>query len=114
MNSSPTESLVIPFELEALASAKRYQAWIGDTIRPFLGQRILEIGAGLGNISEQLPVRERLILTEPDAKIQAELGKCVKAWGHPESVVSVDRFDPAVDSAERFQRDGIDTIVSFN
>src|SRR6185503_18394708 len=110
--SSPRPA--IPFELDSLAMARRYQAWIGDKIRPWLGQRVLEIGAGLGAISEQLPVRDRLILTEPDEKILERLERRVKDWGHPEAVVSVRKFDLSADSVESFAQESIDTVVSFN
>ena len=55
----------IPFELESLREAINYQRWIVDMISPFLGNSILEIGAGIGNISRWLPVRQRLVLCEP-------------------------------------------------
>jgi SAM-dependent methyltransferase len=113
---SPTEALTpaIPFELESLSLAKRYQAWIGATIAPYLGKRILEIGSGLGNISEQLPVRERLILTEPDPSILARLGERVDTWQHAAGKVSAFRLDPARDSVEGLAAENLDTIVSFN
>src|SRR5262245_37150543 len=56
----------IPFELEALNQATEYQRWVTDTVMPYLGERILELGAGVGNLSRWLPVKERLILTETE------------------------------------------------
>jgi 2-polyprenyl-3-methyl-5-hydroxy-6-metoxy-1,4-benzoquinol methylase len=50
--------------LKELESAIRFSEWMYDTIEPFLGNRILEIGSGIGNISRQLPVREKLTLTD--------------------------------------------------
>ena len=52
--------------LEELKSASRFSEWMVEVISPFLGDRILEIGAGEGNISRDLPVRERLTLTDYD------------------------------------------------
>lgn len=38
---------------EQLAGAKRYYGWFADLVMPYVGKRILEIGCGQGNISEQ-------------------------------------------------------------
>src|SRR2546422_3892844 len=38
--------------LEAIAKADKFNAWMFDTIRPFCKGRILEIGSGIGNISQ--------------------------------------------------------------
>ncbi len=37
--------------LEAFEGARRYNGWIMDRFRPFIGKRILEIGSGIGNIA---------------------------------------------------------------
>jgi glycosyltransferase involved in cell wall biosynthesis len=45
--------------LARLNRAPRFTKWMADTIRPYLGQRILEIGAGIGNLTSNLvPRRE--------------------------------------------------------
>jgi glycosyltransferase involved in cell wall biosynthesis len=43
-----------PDILHALSKAPRFNRWMGDTIRPYLGQRVLEIGAGIGNLTRVL------------------------------------------------------------
>ncbi len=43
--------------LERLNRAPRFTAWMADVIRPFLGDRVLEIGAGTGNMSVHLMPR---------------------------------------------------------
>jgi len=43
--------------LERLNRAPRFTKWMGDVVRPFVGQRVLEIGAGTGNMSVQLMPR---------------------------------------------------------
>ena len=40
-----------PLTLQALSKAVRFNQWMGETIRPFLGERVLEIGAGTGNLT---------------------------------------------------------------
>ncbi|MGB8673812.1 MAG: class I SAM-dependent methyltransferase [Candidatus Acidiferrales bacterium] len=59
-------------ELEAMDSLPGYYAWMLRHFRPFLGQRIVEIGAGTGNFAEFL-LREspgaRFLLFEPAANL---------------------------------------------
>ena len=40
--------------LARLNRAPRFTKWMADTIRPYLGERILEIGAGIGNLTANL------------------------------------------------------------
>jgi SAM-dependent methyltransferase len=48
--------------------APRYNAWLGTKLRPHLGRRVLEIGAGIGTITRQIAAgRELLIALEPDS-----------------------------------------------
>jgi SAM-dependent methyltransferase len=44
--------------LERLNRAPRFTQWMADVIRPFLGERVLEIGAGTGNLTLQLIPRK--------------------------------------------------------
>jgi glycosyltransferase involved in cell wall biosynthesis len=40
--------------LARLARAPRFNLWIADTIRPYCGERVLEIGSGVGSLSRML------------------------------------------------------------
>jgi SAM-dependent methyltransferase len=40
--------------LHAFSYAPRFNRWMADTIRPYVGKRVLEIGAGMGNLTRQL------------------------------------------------------------
>lgn len=44
--------------LSELEHARRFNYWIGKTLRPFIGDRILEIGAGIGTLTNQFIPRE--------------------------------------------------------
>ena len=59
--------------LECLAGAVRYNAWMFDRIRPWVGSRVLEIGSGIGNLSAFLLDRERLVLTDTREEYLARL-----------------------------------------
>jgi glycosyltransferase involved in cell wall biosynthesis len=43
--------------LDRLNRAPRFNQWMADVIRPYVGSRVLEIGAGTGNLSMQLMPR---------------------------------------------------------
>ena len=50
--------------LHALSGAPRFNEWMADTIRPYVGQRVLEIGAGIGNLTRALiPRRTAYVAT---------------------------------------------------
>ncbi|MBI5281641.1 MAG: glycosyltransferase [Candidatus Solibacter usitatus] len=51
-----------PEILDTLSSAGRFNRWMADTVRPFVGKRVLEIGAGIGNLSRCLAPRRELYL----------------------------------------------------
>jgi glycosyltransferase involved in cell wall biosynthesis len=58
-----------PEILDVLANAPRFNRWMADTIRLFLGPRILELGAGIGNLIVQLiKGAQRYLVTDVDAE----------------------------------------------
>ncbi len=97
--------------LQSLSSARRFNQWMVKNIEPYLGYRILEVGAGIGNISRQLPQREKLIVTEVDEIFLEILRQAFNC----NELVDVARLDLA--KAEDFERIGqgaCDTIVCLN
>jgi SAM-dependent methyltransferase len=53
--------------LERLESAPHYNAWLGSKLRPHLGKRVLEVGAGIGTLTKEISEgRERVIALEAD------------------------------------------------
>ncbi|MCC6860134.1 MAG: glycosyltransferase [Bryobacterales bacterium] len=48
-----------PDILHALSAAPRFNRWMADTIRPYVGDAVLEIGAGIGNLTRALIPRRR-------------------------------------------------------
>ena len=63
-----------PETLETLSEARHFNRWMADTIRPYAGQRVLEIGAGIGNLTRHLARRRaRYIATDVDAEHLARL-----------------------------------------
>jgi SAM-dependent methyltransferase len=99
----------IPFELQSIAEAHRYQQWLIDRVRPYLGSRILELGSGIGNLSQHLPVRERLVLSDIDEKLVNVLREKFSGKNEKIQVLRLpDLKGPDLEAAH------LDTIVSFN
>ncbi len=60
--------------LDAISVAHRFNRWMADTIRPFVGRRVLEVGAGMGNLTRQLArKRDRYVATDIDQEHLARL-----------------------------------------
>lgn len=57
----------------AMAKAPRYQKAIAQEIEPFVGTRVLEVGAGVGNLSKHIMVGKQLILAEPVNEFRLQL-----------------------------------------
>ena len=66
----PTSSSMYPgTELDALACARNYYRWILSNFLPYLGDRVIEVGAGMGTFSQFLLKAggglSELVLVEP-------------------------------------------------
>jgi glycosyltransferase involved in cell wall biosynthesis len=46
--------------LDAFAGTPRFNRWMAETIAPYVGNRVLEIGAGIGNLTRLLAPRRKL------------------------------------------------------
>ena len=60
--SSVEQSMIA--DLEIMAQANNYQNWMFRKIAPYVGQRILEVGAGIGNFTRLLLDRELVVPTD--------------------------------------------------
>ena len=64
--------------LSRLARARRFNLWMADAIRPYLGDRVLEIGSGVGNLSRALLPRAHAngakLVMHADAALAARAG----------------------------------------
>jgi SAM-dependent methyltransferase len=99
--------------LEIVSEAPRYNAWMYETIAPWVGRRVLEVGSGIGNMSEQLlrGKPEHLVLTDIDPWYQEQ----VRSRFGSRAEVRVDGLElPDGSAAVRFGKDRIDTVVALN
>lgn len=99
--------------LEIMSAAPRYNRWQYEQIAPWLGRRVLEVGAGIGNMSAHIVAaeREHVVLTDTDAWYRGELQR--RFGGRPEVAVdSLTLPDPA--AAARLASHRLDTVVALN
>jgi SAM-dependent methyltransferase len=52
-----------------MADADRYNDWLLDRARPYLGTHVLEIGAGIGTFTARLAEGREVVAVEPDPKL---------------------------------------------
>ncbi|MCG2787823.1 MAG: methyltransferase [Anaerolineae bacterium] len=88
-------------ELEIFAHAQRWKAYYKSLIAPFFGQRVLEVGAGLGATTAALcdGKQDEWICLEPDPNLLAQLhsrplpGCCRPQLGFASTLTPDPRFD---------------------
>ena len=65
--------------LDALEQAPRFNAWMYERVRPFLGRRVAELGVGRGNLSKFIRRHESVLLTDYRTDYLEELRE---KWRH--------------------------------
>ncbi len=62
-----TQSRELQASLEDLKGVTNYYDWIVDLVEPYLGDRVLEVGAGVGTVAARIGMRGRkVVAVEPD------------------------------------------------
>jgi SAM-dependent methyltransferase len=95
--------------LERMAAAPRYNRWMFERLRPWVGHRVLEIGAGIGNMSAFLTDRERVVLTDTE---DYYLGRLRARFEGERHVTVAELRLPAVEP--RLKAERLDTVVCLN
>ncbi|HJX66460.1 MAG TPA: glycosyltransferase [Polyangia bacterium] len=93
-----------------LSRAPRFNAWMGAVVRPYCGQRVLEIGSGTGNLTRELVPRELYVATD----ISPLYLDSLKGLTHDRPYLRVAATD--VTKPETFPQvpGGFDTVVCLN
>jgi glycosyltransferase involved in cell wall biosynthesis len=100
-----------PLTLQALSKAVRFNQWMGDTIRPYVGERVLEIGAGTGNLTRVLlRGRKSYVASDIDPEHLARLSNRFQ-HRHNLHVMRCDLSDPADFTSIA---ENVDTVVCLN
>jgi glycosyltransferase involved in cell wall biosynthesis len=97
--------------LASISKAQRFNKWMADiAVRPYLGHRVLEIGAGIGNMTIQLLPRERYVASDYD-DLHLEV---LNGLTHHATNLSACRIDAQNPDDFKALRNGVDTIVCLN
>ena len=100
-----------PETLEALSAARRFNRWMAETIQPYLRGAIMEIGAGIGNLTRYLvPGTKRYVVTDIDSEHLARLSSGFQHRPNVQ-VARVDLADPACFANFAAQ---MDSVVCLN
>jgi SAM-dependent methyltransferase len=95
--------------LERMSGAPAFNRWMFDRLSRWIGSRVLEVGSGIGNMSQFFIDRERVALTDTEGAYRAVLAEKYGACS------GVDVFNlslPAIPNELSHER--FDTIVCLN
>ena len=98
--------------LRIMEGAGEYNSWLFEQCEPHLGKRVLEMGSGVGNITNFLLDRERVVATDV---LEPHLRELDREFGNFPNVrvARLDFNDPA--SVEAIARaEDVDTVLSMN
>ncbi len=95
--------------LERMATAPAFNRWMYDRLRPWIGQRVLEVGSGIGNMSQFFSDRERVVLTDTEPWYREQLRA---RFGGRSHVTVAELVLP--DGARALGGETFDTVVCLN
>lgn len=96
--------------LRCVSRLSRYNAWLWEQVAPFTGQRILEVGAGIGTMTRYLLHRELVVATD----IAPQYLKRLKVRFHGRSNVVVRPLDLDAPLPQDLHAFNLDTILCLN
>lgn len=95
--------------LERLAEAPRFNRWMYSRLAPWIGESVLEVGSGIGNLSQFLVHRRRVVLTDTEPAYRAYLERRFRSAPH----VQVRSLTlPAI--PDDLRQDPFDSVVCLN
>ncbi len=95
--------------LGRLSRARRFNRWMSDTIRPYVGEYVLEIGSGTGNLTRTLVPRRKYYATDVNPHYIQALNRSTE--GKP--FLEAGYVDVTNPSSFRFS-ERIDTVICLN
>jgi glycosyltransferase involved in cell wall biosynthesis len=97
--------------LQSVRRARGFNRWMLAQFRPFIGQRVWEAGCGIGNFTELLLDRERLVCIDYDPFYVEMINR---RFGHMENVRAAQMDLTDKDAAAGVAPDALDTVISLN
>jgi len=96
--------------LRRRSSLRRYNRWIWDRVQPYVGQRVLEVGAGTGAMTRFLYGRELIVATDKETPYVDRLRNAFRR----RPGIAVERFDPDAADTQDLARYAFDTVTCIN
>jgi SAM-dependent methyltransferase len=97
--------------MEILAGMDRYYRWIADSMRPFVGQRVLDLGCGSGSLLQFFRDKEQLVGIDVSADcidaIRQRMGSCPHFHGELLDITDAD-------ACQRLRPHAIESIITMN
>lgn len=97
--------------LQSVRRARGFNKWMLSTFRGFIGKRVFEAGCGIGNFTELLLDRERLVCVDNDP-FYVEIIQ--RRFGHLENVKAMAGDLTSDECAREVAPERLDTIISLN
>jgi glycosyltransferase involved in cell wall biosynthesis len=96
--------------LVELERATRFNLWLGRVLRPFVGDRVLEVGAGIGTLTNQFIPRELYVASD----INPHYLRYLKAYAVGKPYLRVVKVDAAEPDDFRDMQGEFDTALIVN
>ncbi len=97
--------------LQSVRRAKGFNRWIFNNIQQYVGQRILEAGCGIGNFTEMLLNRSRLVCADLDDFYVEMISR---RYGHLENVRTIKTDLATNELLESVEGEKVDTVICIN
>ncbi|MFN0120620.1 MAG: glycosyltransferase [Blastocatellia bacterium] len=96
--------------LANLERARRFNTWMADALRPYIGARVLEIGAGIGNLTSQFIPRESYVASD----INPSHLQYLQSYSFGKPYLNVQRIDASVPADFAGLEGAFDTVIMLN
>jgi SAM-dependent methyltransferase len=96
--------------LQVMDHAPQYAAWLASVMRPHLGQRVLEVGAGIGTITRHLVDRELVVPLDMEPRYVQQLENAFRDRANVRPLCA----DAANLDLEALRRERFDTVILSN
>lgn len=101
--------------LASISGADKFNRWMYETIKPYCNGRILEIGGGIGNISQCfLNDGEELMISELQPEYCGIIRKRFENHQNLKGVIAMDIVDPEFDSKYASLFGSFDSVFALN
>ncbi len=97
-------------QLRRRARLKRYNKWVWERLQPFVGQRVLETGAGSGTMTRFLYGRELIVAADKETPYVDRLRNAFRR----RPGIEVERVDLESDDALNLAHYNFDTVLCIN